>query len=402
MAKYPYQAVDGAGRNVRGVIEAETRLEALQALQQQRLYVVNLGAARTGSSLFSMGGGGRVRHEDILAFTWQFATMVGAGIPLLKCLDILKGQAKNQRFKEAIGAINQDVQNGATLADSLARHPAIFSRLYVNMVRAAEVGGLLDQVLVRVAQFLENDMEIRHKIKSAMMYPILVLSFAVIMMAAMFNVVLPQFKSIFSGMNIEMPTLTKVIFTVSDLSAQYWYVPPAVLIGVVLTLRALVRTPSGRVQYDAIKLRVPIVGELVLKMAVSRFSRTLGVLVASGVPLVRCLEIVGETSGNAIIANALDKVRTGVLDGQRLSMPMAATGLFPSMVVHMVDVGEESGQLSEMLVKVSDFFDKEVDAAVKGLTSMIEPALIILMGVLVGIIAVSIMGPIFTLAGSIN
>jgi len=298
--------------------------------------------------------------------------------------------------------VRQDVKGGMSLADALSKHPQVFSKLYVNMVRAAEVGGILDQILDRLAQFLEKELEIRQKIKSAMMYPVLVLIFSMVMVFALFTFVLPRFKEIFASMNVKMPPATQLLFNLSDYAVAYWYIPPALLVGAFVFIKQYGKNPKGRYRIDLVKLRLPIIGDLVLKMSISRFARTFGVLIASGVSMMRSLEIVAETAGNSVLATAIDNARNGVREGQKLSTPLGASGLFPTMVTHMIDVGEETGRLSDMLVKVSDFYEKEVDATVKGLTSMIEPMLIIFLGVVVGFIAISVMTPIFTLVSNIN
>jgi len=234
------------------------------------------------------------------------------------------------------------------------------------------------------------------------MYPVLVLIFSLVMVFALFTFVLPRFKEIFASMNVKMPPATQFLFSLSDYAVAYWYIPPALLIGGLVFVKQYGKNPKGRYQIDMVKLRLPIIGDLVLKMSISRFARTFGVLIASGVSMMRSLEIVAETAGNSVLAGAIDAARNGVREGQKLSTPLGASGLFPTMVTHMIDVGEETGRLSDMLVKVSDFYEKEVDATVKGLTSMIEPMLIIFLGVVVGFIAISVMTPIFTLVSNIN
>jgi len=284
----------------------------------------------------------------------------------------------------------------------LSKHPNVFSKLYVNMIRAAELGGILDAILERIAAFLEYEMDVRMKIKSAMMYPVIVLIFSCAMVFTLMTFVLPKFREIFDSLGVEMPIYTRLLFDASSIFKTFWYVPLIVIVGGVFFVRQLSKTPKGRYQIDNFKLKVPIVGDIIQKMAISRFSRTFGTLVSSGVPMMRALEIVGETSGNAVIARGVQTARESVREGQKISAPLESTGLFPMMVTHMIDVGEETGRLSEMLVKVSEFYEKEVDAAVKGLTSMIEPILIVFMGVVVGFIAISVMGPIFKLVSSIN
>lgn len=405
MPQFVYNAVDPSGRTLRGVMEADDERLVLAWLHEQHYHVLSVQPGRRGFSLASLkelNRSKKVKLLELVMFSRQFATMIDAGIPILKSLDALETQTKNPVLREVIGAVRQDVKGGMSLADALSKHPQVFSKLYVNMVRAAEVGGILDQILDRLAQFLEKELEIRQKIKSAMMYPVLVLIFSMVMLFALFTFVLPRFKEIFASMNVKMPAATQFLFSLSDYAVAYWYVPPALLVGAFVFIKQYGKNPKGRYQIDLVKLRLPIIGDLVLKMSISRFARTFGVLIASGVSMMRSLEIVAETAGNSVLANAIDLARNSVREGQKLSTPLGASGLFPTMVTHMIDVGEETGRLSDMLVKVSDFYEKEVDATVKGLTSMIEPMLIIFLGVVVGFIAISVMTPIFTLVSNIN
>jgi type IV pilus assembly protein PilC len=327
--------------------------------------------------------------------------MIDAGIPVMKCMDILEQQLKDLPLKNACSAIRKDIKGGSSLGEALAKHPNCFSKLYVNMIRAAEIGGILDDILDRLAGFLEKEMEIKQKVKSAMMYPIIVLCFSLLMVVALFYFVLPKFKEIFESMDVELPPMTQALFTMSDALVTYWYTVPFVAGAVYFGVKKYGDTTQGRMNIDRLKLKVPILGDLVLKMAVSRFARTFGTLISAGVPMMRAMEIIGETTGNAVITHAINETRAAIRDGQRLSAPLASSGLFPLMVTHMIDIGEETGRLSEMLVKVSDFYDQEVDAAVKGLTSMIEPMLIVFMGVIVGFIAISVMAPMFKLVSNI-
>ncbi len=405
MPQFVYNAVDPSGRTLRGVMEADDERLVLAWLHEQHYHVLSVQPRRRGLSLAllkDLNRSKKVKLLELVMFSRQFATMIDAGIPILKSLDALETQTKNPALREVIGAVRQDVKGGMSLADALSKHPHVFSKLYVNMVRAAEVGGILDQILDRLAQFLEKELEIRQKIKSAMMYPVLVLIFSMVMVFALFTFVLPRFKEIFASMNVKMPPATQLLFNLSDYAVAYWYVPPALLVGAFVFIKQYGKNPKGRYRIDLVKLRLPIIGDLVLKMSISRFARTFGVLIASGVSMMRSLEIVAETAGNSVLATAIDNARNGVREGQKLSTPLGASGLFPTMVTHMIDVGEETGRLSDMLVKVSDFYEKEVDATVKGLTSMIEPMLIIFLGVVVGFIAISVMTPIFTLVSNIN
>lgn len=396
---YAYTGVDSTGKPVKGKIEAENQQLVLARLHEQGYHVTGVTEQRK----FSLSTRSKkVRLDILVVFSRQLATMINAGISIVKCLDILGNQLKDPVLKPVVNQTMRDVKNGISLTDALAKHGSVFSKLYVNMIRAAELSGTLDEILDRLAGFLEYEMEVRTKIKSAMMYPIIVLIFSCCMVFVLMTFVLPKFKEIFDSMNVEMPIYTKLLFDASDLFKHFWYVPVILVVGVLVFVKQTGKTKKGRYQIDYLKLKVPIVGDIIQKMAISRFSRTFGTLVSSGVPMMRALEIVGETAGNAVIAKGVQTARESVREGQKISAPLETTGLFPTMVTHMIDVGEETGRLSDMLVKVSEFYEKEVDAAVKGLTSLIEPMLIVFMGVVVGFIAISVMGPIFKLVSSVQ
>lgn len=401
MPLYAYTAIDTAGRTVRSTIEADNEQLVLAKLRDQSLHCTDIKKTNARGMKTSFGKP-KIKLKAIVVFSRQFATMIDAGIPILRCLEILIGQTKDPVMKGCLEQVTADVKGGLTLSDSMVKHPLIFNKLYVNMVRAAEIGGILDQILDRLAGFLEYENDLRAKIKGAMMYPVMVLIFSQIMLFVLFSFVLPKFKEIFSGMQVEMPPVTKALFDFGDFMAAYWWMILLAFFGIFMGIKSWGKTPKGRFQLDFLKLRIPIVGELVLKMSIARFSRTFGTLINSGVPMMRSLEIVGETLGNMVLSQAIEQTRNGIREGQKLSQPLAATGLFPNMVTTMIDIGEETGRLSEMLVKVGDFYDSEVEATVKGLTSMIEPLLIIFMGVVVGFIAISIMTPIFKLVTSVK
>ncbi len=403
MATFTYEAVDPSGRIVKNKVEADNEQVVLARLHEQQFHVVSLAEAKAGTKLrLSSGKAHPIKLQTMVIFSRQFATMIDAGIPIIKCLDILESQTKEDAMKAVINATRKDVKGGLSLTDAIAKHPNAFSKLYVNMIRAAEIGGILDVILERLAGFLEKEMEIRGKVKSAMMYPIIVLNFAGIMVLALFMFVLPRFKEIFLSMNVEMPVVTLALFAIGDWLQKFWWVALMMGVGAFIAFKQYDKTPKGHYQVDKIKLKAPIFGDLSLKMSVARFCRTFGTLIASGVPMMRSLEIIGETSGNAVLAESIANARNSIREGAKISQPLAASGLFPSMVTHMIDVGEETGRLSEMLCKVADFYDDEVDAMVKGLTSLIEPLLIVFMGVLVGFIAISVMSPIFKLVSSIH
>ena len=405
MATFTYEAIDSMGKTLRNKLDADNEQAVLAKLHEQKFHVVNIALAKGGNRAAvsgSVGVKGKVKLVSLVVFARQFSTMINAGISIVKCLDILESQTKDVALKAVLIAVRKDVKDGATLTDALAKHPNVFNKLFVNMIRAAEIGGILDIILDRLAGFLEKEMDMKQKVKSAMMYPAIVLVFAFFIVVALFIFVLPRFKDIFSSMNVDMPPTTQFLFDASDFVIHFWWMILAVAGGAAFAFVQYSKTVKGRYQIDKWKLKVPIVGELSLKVSVSRFTRTFGTLIASGVPMMRSMEIIGETSGNAVLAEAVNNARSSIREGQKISQPLAQSGLFPSMVTHMIDVGEETGRLSDMLVKVSDFYDNEVDAMIKGLTSLIEPMLIVFMGVVVGFIAISVMAPIFKLVSSIH
>jgi len=405
MSVYVYTALDPNGKTIKGKVEAENEQVVISKLHEQRYHVVNVNESKLRTAKPAAGSGSsakKIKLNSMVVFSRQFATMIDAGIAIVRCLDILETQTKDPILKPVISQCKKDVKGGVSLTDAFSKHPGVFSRLYVNMVKAAETGGILDKILERLAVFLENEQEIIGKIKSAMVYPILVLVFAGFMVIALFIFVLPKFKEIFTSMNVDMPASTAALFSMSDVLRTYWYIPVILGVGGFFAYRWYSNTQTGAWQIDMLKLKLPVVGELVQKMAISRFTRTFSTLIASGVPMMRSLEIVGETSGNRVIAHSVENARNAIREGQKISTPLSQSGLFPAMVTHMIDIGEETGRLSDMLNKISEFYDREVENAVKALTSMIEPCLIVTMGGLVGFIAVSIMSPIFKLISSIN
>jgi type IV pilus assembly protein PilC len=401
MPTFTYEAVEPTGRTVKGSVEAENASVVLGKLQSLNYTVVDV-AEKRGRGAAGKKKVGKVKLDALVVFSRQFATMINAGINVLKCLDILEQQTKDPVLKAVVGEVRKDVVAGSSLTDALNKHPNVFSRLYVSMVKAAEVGGILDSILDRLSTFLEKEQEIVGKIKGAMVYPVCVLVFAMLMVVALFVFVLPTFKSIFADFNTDLPLITKLVFMISDFMVNCWYILLAIPLGTIYGLKMWYKTDAGRWRIDQFKLNMPVCGELVQKMAISRFSRTLGTLVNSGVPVLRALEIVSETSGNVVIANAVVKARNSVREGQRISQPLAQSNLFPQMVTQMMDIGEETGRMSDMLIRVADFYDNEVDVAVKALTSLIEPLLIIFLGAIVGFIVGSIMVPMFTLVTAIN
>lgn len=403
MPTYRYSAMDQSGRTVAGTLEADS-IELVRAkLSDLRYHVLSIRQARAKASLQEMlNGFQRVKLRDLALFSRQFATMIDAGLSVVKCLDILQKQSRNPRLKEVVGQVKHDVAGGTSLTEALQKHPKVFSGLYVNMIRSAEAGGILDQVLDRLSGFLEKEQETRNKVKSAMTYPAVVFSFAMLMLVGLMFFVLPKFKVIFETMGLTLPLTTKIMLNSSDYFQKYWYIALVFMVGMVVFLRAAAKTEKGRYAIDAAKLKVPVFGDLILKTAVSRFARTFGTLISSGVPVLRALEIVSDTAGNLVVSETVGRARTSIKEGDKISTPLFASKVFPLMVTQMIAVGEETGRLDQMLVKVANFYDEEVDATLKALTSLIEPMMIVGLGLIVGFIAVSVISPIYSLVGSLG
>jgi type IV pilus assembly protein PilC len=306
-------------------------------------------------------------------------------------------------MRETLGAVRHSVNSGSSLTEALGKHPRVFTKLYVNMIRSAEAGGILDQVLDRLATFLEKEMEMRQKVRSAMMYPTIVFLFASIVLVVMMWWVLPQFKTIFHNMGLtNLPWTTQALLDFAVITKKYWYCVIIVIFAAIVGVIVYGRTQSGALHLDRLKLQAPVFGDIILKVALSRFARTFGTLISSGVPVLRALEITSDTAGNLAVAQALERARISVKEGEKISDPLQTSPIFPVMVTQMISVGEETGRLDQMLVKISDFYESEVDATLKGLASLIEPLMIVGLGVLVGFIAVSVITPIYTLVDSIK
>ncbi len=403
MPTYRYSAMDTSGRNVNGTLEADS-LELVRAkLADLSYHILTIRETRGRAGLQDWFTGiQRVKLRDLVMFSRQFATMIDAGLSVVKCLDILQKQTRNPKMKDVIGEVKRDVGGGMSLTEALQKHPRIFNPLYVNMIRSAEAGGILDQVLDRLSTFLEKEQETRNKIKSAMMYPAVVFCFAILMLIALLFFVLPKFKGIFETMGLELPITTRILLESSEYMRSYWYIALVVLVGLVVLVKTLARTEKGEQAIDAAKLRLPVFGDLILKTSVSRFARTFGTLISSGVPVLRALEIVADTAGNRVIADTVVRARVSIKEGEKISTPLFGSRIFPVMVTQMIAVGEETGRLDQMLVKVSNFYDEEVDATLKSLTSLIEPLMIVGLGLIVGFIAVSVISPIYSLVGSLG
>jgi type IV pilus assembly protein PilC len=401
MAVFRYSAKDNTGRIISGVIEADNDATVVDRLRDMGFFIMNLERTVERTDLFqAFQGAFGIGLKDLAIFSRQFAVMVNSGLSLVRTLSILEQQTTNKRLKEIIAQVRVDVEGGRPLSDSMGKHPKAFSSLFVNMVKAGETGGVLDEVLERIATYMEKEQALRSKIRAAMVYPILLTTAALGGLFFMTIVILPQFESLFRelGGGGTLPLPTRIAMGVSVAIRRYWYLGMAGTAAGIYVLRRYMQTPGGRARYDRFKLKMPIVGELNRKIVVARFTRTLGTLISSGVPIMQSLEVVAKAIDNVVIGEAVDAVRASIREGQTIAIPLQFSGVFPPMVVQMAKVGEETGALEQMLQKVADFYDVEVESMVASLTSMLEPLLIIFMGVIVGAMVISLYLPIFALA----
>jgi len=403
MATFRYSARDASGRVVAGAIEAETEVMVVGKLQEMGFFVTSLEkqAARTDLR----AGLRRLRKvgmRELTIFARQFATMVNAGLSMVRTLSILEQQTESHKLRGIIGEVRKDVEEGMTLSDSFGKHPETFSALVVNMVRAGEVGGVLDDVLNRLAFFFEKDLALRQKVRAAITYPAAIFIFAIGVIFFLVFFILPQFIGFFEGMDLVLPLPTRVLIWFTNTLTGFWYVFLGFMLLGLYGLRMYIGTPTGRMNFDRFKLKVPVFGPLVRKVTVSRFTRTLGTLITSGVPIMQALEVVAKAVENKVVAQAIDSVRSSIREGESIALPMQASGLFPPMVVQMTSVGEETGTLDTMLAKVADFYDAEVETTLAQLTSILEPLLIMFLGFVVGFIVLSFYMPLYQLITGIK
>lgn len=349
-----------------------------------------------------LGGGGKVQTKDLVVFTRQFATMIDSGLPLVQCLDILSSQQENKTFKSALLNIKESVESGSTFADALAKHPKIFDNLFVNLVAAGEVGGILDTILNRLAAYIEKAMKLKKQIKGAMVYPTTIMSIAVIVVGVILVFVIPTFAKMFADFGGELPGPTKIVIALSNFLLKYIIVIVIGFFAGVWGIKKYYSTVNGRKLIDRLALKMPIAGPLIKKVSVAKFTRTLGTMVSSGVPIMEGLQIVARTAGNVIVEKAIMDVRTAISEGKTMAEPLGASGIFPPMVVQMIAVGEATGAMDAMLTKIADFYDDEVDDAVSAMTAMMEPLLMVFLGTTVGGLVVAMYLPIFKLAGAVG
>jgi type IV pilus assembly protein PilC len=406
MPDYKYNAIDRNGAQTSGKVDAASEEQARQKLMARGLMVTTLtgdgGAAKplVGGAPAKKAGfsfGAKVTQDDVTVMTRQLATLIVAGLPLLRALELIHKQERNPVFKAILANIAESVSQGNNLSEALQAHPKVFDRLFVNMIRAGEAGGVLDKVLDRLAKFREKASRIQKKVKSAMVYPAVVVSVAVVIVFILMVKVVPSFQNLLSGQKTQMPALTAFVVGISDALVTYWYVTPVVLIGLVVGFKAWLASAKGKELFDRIVFKLPKVGGFVQIVSVSRFARTFGTLMASGVPILQAINITRDTLDNVVIAKSLERVHDRVRDGEPLSVPLEQTGVFPQMVTSMIQVGEETGQLPEMLNRVADIYDEEVDNAVGALTSIIEPVLIVGLAVVVGTIVLAMFLPLIAL-----
>lgn len=399
MPTFTYSARPVSGGEIRkGEIEVKSKDEVLQHLHKQKLIPV---AVREKPKAISLNIGGGAKTRDIVIFTRQFSTMINAGLPLVQSLDILQQQTENDKLKKVIQDVLYDVESGNTLADAMGEHPRVFSKLYVSMVAAGEAGGILDTILLRLATFLEKADALTRKVKGAMIYPGVVLTVALLAVVVLLIFVIPTFQDMFSAAGVALPMPTQVVISLSAFLQAWWWALLLAGAGAFFAIRAYYRTDNGEKTIDTILLQMPILGDLLRKAAVARFTRTLGTLVSSGVAILEGLEITAKTAGNRVIQDAVMESRTSIAGGDTISGPLKKSGAFPPMVVQMINVGEQTGGLDEMLSKIADFYDDEVDNEVSALLSVMEPILIVVLGVVVGGMIVAMYLPIFDMVGTI-
>ncbi len=417
MPNFQYKALDSKGEETIGAVSAANEAEAVQKIRALNLHPTQIAeegkgkiakgkatpakAKTKGKSAAGGKTGGSIKPKSLMIFTRQLATLIDSGLPLLRSLTVLGKQEPNPTLRATVTALADSVQSGSTFSESLAQHPKIFNKLYVNMVKAGELGGVLEIVLNRLAEYQEKAQKLKNKIVSAMVYPVIVMFIAVAILVFLMIFIVPKFKEMFAEMGDEqLPMISRIVFGISEFFiARPLVVPNAVFVFILIGVAIFLfnfwgKTKGGRQTIDNMKLKLPIIGDIQRKSAVSRFSRTLGTLVTSGVPILQALNITRDTAGNVIISKAIEKVHEAVKEGESIVTPLAASGVFPDMVISMVDVGEETGQLPEMLLKVADVYDDEVDNAVTALTSILEPIMIVILALVVGSVVFALFLPL--------
>jgi type IV pilus assembly protein PilC len=400
MPLYEYTARNPSGQIQKGQVDVATKEDVTAYLRKQRMAMVSVREAPKPIK-FNMGPK-KVKTRDIVIFTRQFATMINAGLPLVQSLDILSKQTENPTLKDVTRSVVFDVEAGNTLADAFRKHPNAFSDLYVNMIAAGEAGGILDTILVRLATFMEKNDALMRKVKGAMVYPAVIIGVAAIAVTVLLIFVIPTFANMFASVNMELPLPTRIVIGLSDFLLGYWWAILGLIALTVFMIRRYYATPPGRKQIDGMLLKAPVLGDVIRKSAVSRFTRTLGTLISSGVSILDGLEITAKTAGNRVVHDAVMESRASIAGGETIAAPLERSKVFPPMVISMIAVGEQTGGLDEMLSKIADFYDEEVDVAVSALLSLMEPMMIVVLGVVVGGMVVAMYLPIFDMMNAIQ
>ena len=400
MPTFEWKGRARGGQDQTGVLIADNKESVIAMLRRQQIVVT--AVKEKGRELAFPKFGGRVAPKDIAIFTRQFSVMIDAGLPLVQCLEILGSQQENKTFKKTLLQVRQDVESGSSLADAMRKHPRIFDNLYTNMVAAGEAGGILDTILQRLATYIEKAVKLNSQVKSAMIYPVAVISIAVIVVAIIMWKVIPVFAALFQGLGAQLPMPTIIVIAISNFIGDFYWLIGIVIVASIIVIRQYHRTERGKRVIDGFLLKMPIFGILLRKIAVARFCRTLATLTASGVPILDGLQITARTAGNSIVEDAIMATRKSVEEGKTISEPLADTDVFPPMVVQMIAVGEQTGALDNMLAKIADFYEDEVDIAVAGLMKLLEPVLIAFLGVAIGGIVIAMYMPMFTLIGQIQ
>ncbi len=401
MATFAYSARNWEGKIIQNEMEGDSKETVVAKLREKGFFVTQIKEKRAAASI-PFFGMGKVTTKEVAIFAQMFSVMISSGVPLVRCLSILQVQIENPTFAKMIGQIRTDVEGGMTFSSALAKHPQAFDDLFVNLVKAGEAGGILDKILDRLAGYLEKAEELKAKVKGALTYPVVVVSIAVLVVVALVMFVLPQFKSIFLSMNVELPVVTQALLATSDIMQAYWFLILPGMALVPMCVAHFFRTTQGRRIWDTNILRMPAIGMMMRKVAVARFTRTLGTMISSGVPILQGLEVTAATAGNVVIKEAVDKTRASIREGESIAEPLRHSQVFPPMVVQMISVGEETGELDKMLMKIAEFYDTEVDNAVKGLTSVIEPIVIVFMGVVIGGIVLAVFMPMLKLVNNVG
>ena len=415
MPVFAFEAIKDDGQKVKSEVTAESKDEAIRKIQDQGLRPTRIKAQKEESKSRSVPGVekapakkkgglfmGGVSSKDIVTFTTQLSTLQDAGLPIVRSLKILEEQQKPGRFKDQLEEVSSEVEQGSTLSEAMAKYPKSFDKLYISMVKAGEAGGVLDVILRRLAGFMEKSQKLRKQVKGALIYPAAVITVAILILVVIMLFVVPAFEKMFADIGQALPAPTQLLLNTSQAIQTYWYLIPLIPVFLMFIMKMIARTEAGERWLDAFKLRMPVFGNIIKKSSVARFCRTLGTLIASGVPILEALRIVKDAVGNVIISNAIEDVHGSIREGDTIADPLRASGIFDELLVNMIDVGEETGELDKMLMKIADNYEADVDVAVEGMSSLLEPLLIVGMGLVVGFIVISLFLPLVSIIKNIG